>query len=283
MQIIDAQVHAYERDSPDRPWKGHLSGPPEVTGEQMIAAMDQAGIDAAVLTSPFSLYGYDPSYALSVAAQWPDRFAVVAPVDVTRPDADEYLEAWSANPLTVGLRVMALTGEAIAKLLSAPDSFFRALARNGQPLCLGCWGHIDEVGPLMRRHADVQFIIDHVGLYQPLEPPAPAEPFADLPKVLALAACENIAIKVTGVATLSHAPFPYADIWPALARVFDAFGIDRCMWGTDWTRATGYLTLDQAVQAMEVTPGLDAAELEALAGGTLRKILRWSPSYVGQP
>ena len=33
-----------------------------------------------------------------------------------------------------------------------------------------------------------QVVIDHLGLPQPFEPPAPAEPFADLPKLLALAA-----------------------------------------------------------------------------------------------
>ena len=32
MAIIDAQVHCYERDKPERPWHAVLPGPPEVTG-----------------------------------------------------------------------------------------------------------------------------------------------------------------------------------------------------------------------------------------------------------
>jgi len=38
--ILDSQVHAYERNHPSRPWFGTLYGPPEVTGDQMVAAMD---------------------------------------------------------------------------------------------------------------------------------------------------------------------------------------------------------------------------------------------------
>ena len=37
--------------------------------------------------------------------------------------------------------------------------------------------------------------------------------------------------------TLSREPYPFPDIWDPLARVFDAWGFDRCLWGTDWTRA----------------------------------------------
>ena len=40
MVTIDAQVHAYERDYPGRPWAAVLPGPPEVTGDDMVAAMD---------------------------------------------------------------------------------------------------------------------------------------------------------------------------------------------------------------------------------------------------
>jgi hypothetical protein len=64
MLTIDAQVHAYERNHPGRPWAGVLQGPPEVTGDQMVAAMDAVGVDGAILVSPFSLYRYDASYAL---------------------------------------------------------------------------------------------------------------------------------------------------------------------------------------------------------------------------
>ena len=83
MPTIDAQVHAYERNHPGRPWVGVLQGPPEVTGDQMVAAMDAVGVDGAILVSPFSLYRYDASYALEVHAKHPGRFA---PGQAGRPE-----------------------------------------------------------------------------------------------------------------------------------------------------------------------------------------------------
>ena len=61
MLTIDAQMHAYERNYPGRPWHGVLAGPPEVTGDQMVAEMDAAGVDGAILVSAFTMYRYDPS------------------------------------------------------------------------------------------------------------------------------------------------------------------------------------------------------------------------------
>jgi L-fuconolactonase len=40
----------------------------------------------------------------------------------------------------------------------------------------------------------------------------------------------------------------YPDIWDPLARVFDAWGFDRCLWGTDWTRAFAVVNYEQAVE-----------------------------------
>lgn len=278
MHIIDAQVHTYERNSPARPWKGRLAGPDEVTGEQMISAMDNAGVDAAVATSPSFLYGYDPSYALEVTARWPKRFAAVAPVDVERPDIEDFVAQWAVNPHAIGLRVMALVDSEMEKLVTGrADRFLHAVARHRQPLCVGCWGQLNKMGPVVRRHPDVQFVIDHLGLQPSLAPPAPPEPFSELPALLALAKFPNVAVKVTGVATLSHREFPYDDIWSPLMRVFHAYGISRCMWGTDWTRAVAFLSLDQAVKSMLAMPGITASERELLMGGSLRKIFRWNP------
>ena len=75
-----------------------------------------------------------------------------------------------------------------------------------------------------------------------------AQPWADLPKVLELAKRPNAVIKVSGACTLSREPYPYPDIWDPLARVFDLQGFDRCLWGTDWTRAFAVVNYEQAVE-----------------------------------
>ena len=43
MFMIDAQVQAYERGCPGRPWAAVLHGPPEVTGDSMVTALDAVG------------------------------------------------------------------------------------------------------------------------------------------------------------------------------------------------------------------------------------------------
>ena len=96
--------------------------------------------------------------------------------------------------------------------------------------------------------------------------------------LLALAVHDNVAVKISGACTLSREPFPYRDIWDPLGRVFDAFGFDRCMWGTDWTRAVNLLTYEQGVEAFRVTDRLSDSEKTALMGETLSKIYNWSPA-----
>ena len=140
---------------------------------------------------------------------------------------------------------------------------------------VACTGRLDQAGQLAARNPNTRLVIDHLGLPQPHEPPAPAQPFADLPKLLALAAHDNVAVKVSGACTLSHEPFPYQDIWDPLGRVFDAFGFDRCMWGTDWTRAVGLLTYEQGVEAFRVTDRLSEGDRATLMGETLSRIYDW--------
>jgi len=133
------------------------------------------------------------------------------------------------------------------------------------------------VAELAKRNPNTQIVIDHLGLEQPFAPPAPPNPWHELPKVLACAAQKNVAIKITGACTLSHEKFPYKDIWDPLGRIFDAYGLNRCMWGTDWTRAVNVLTYKEGVDAFRVTDRLSDSDRATLMGGSLEKIYGWSP------
>lgn len=278
MAIIDAQVHAYERDKPERPWTAALAGPPEVTGDDMVAAMDAVGVDGALLVSPWTMYRYDASYALDVYAAHPGRFAMVKPVDPADPDVAETIADWATTDGAVAVRIMMGHGFDAGPDPEGVDRVMKAAAKTNQPVNLLCWGKLPEIGVLAAAHPDTSIIIDHLGIEQPFAPPAPAEPFADLPNVLALAAHDNVTIKITGACTLSHDPYPYDDIWDPLARIFDAFGIDRCMWGTDWTRAVELLTYEQGVEPFRKTDRLSDGDRAALMGGTLSKVYGWAPS-----
>ncbi len=275
MPTIDSQVHAYDRDHPGRPWKAVLTGPPSATGEEMVAAMDAVGVDGALLVSPFTMYEYDASYALEVFAQHPTRFRLIKPVNPSDPAVVDTIEEWAATEGTVAIRVML---DRIPNADPADPGLNQVLetaARLSLPVNMLIWGHLDDVSTLAAKHPETSMVIDHLGLKQPFSPPAPPDSFGDLPGVVALAQYPNVSIKVSGACTLSHEPFPYPDIWDPLEQIFEAFGLDRCMWGTDWTRASELLTYEQGVEAFRVTDRLSDSDRAALMGGSLQTIYGW--------
>jgi predicted TIM-barrel fold metal-dependent hydrolase len=279
MLTIDAQVHAYEHNHPGRPWAGTLQGPAHVTGDEMVAAMDAVGVDGAILVSPFSMYRYDASYAIAVHAAHPGRFGLVKPVDSTDPAVADTIADWAATKGTVGIRVM-LNREGVSTDAADPglNRVLAAAAQHALPVNLMATGRLEQAALLAARNPNTSLVIDHLGLPQPHQPPAPAEPFAPLPKLLALATRDNVTVKISGACTLSHQPFPYKDIWDPLFRIFDAFGFKRCMWGTDWTRAVALLTFEQGVEAFRVTDRLSDGDRTALMGETLKRVYKWAPS-----
>src|SRR6266403_5775108 len=161
MMIIDAQVHAYERDHPGRPWAGVLTGPAEVTGDDMVAAMDAVGVDGAVLVSAFTMYGYDASYALEVHRQHPGRFGLVEPVDPSDPAVAETIADWAATPGTVGIRLMMNRGVSEDPADPGINRVLAAGARHGLPVNILCWGRLEQARALAAGNPDTAIVIDH--------------------------------------------------------------------------------------------------------------------------
>ena len=274
---IDSQVHAYERDSPERPWQGFLDGPDEVTGDDMVAAMDAVGVDGALLVSPYSMYRYDASYALEVYAKHPGKFGLIRPFNPESETIDEDMAEWTSTPGVVGARIMLTYGDYNDGSHPGLNAIAAAAGRAGVPVNIMSTNRMHVVAEIARRNPNTQLVIDHVGLEQPRHPPAPSEPWAGLDDVLAVAAHDNVAIKISGACTLAQQPFPYPDIWEPLGKMFEAFGLERCLWGTDWTRAIHVLTYEQGVEAFRVTDALSDSERAMLMGGALTKVYNWSP------
>ena len=277
MPIIDSQVHAYEANTPKRPWATVPNWPPHVTGDEMVAAMDAVGVDGAIFISAFSQYRYDGSYAVEVQKAHPGRFGIVKPVDPDNPSIDEVIAEWKRTPGTVGIRIMMPKEAKHQTGDPGLDRILRSAVKHDFPVNILFWGNLEAGTALIDRHPDTRFIIDHLGIVQPRTPPAPSEPWADLPKVLDLAKRRNAVIKVSGACTLSREPYPFNDIWDPLARVFDAWGLERCLWGTDWTRAYEVVNYAQAVTAFQVQGRLSESERAMLMGGAAAKAYGWSP------
>src|SRR5262249_50443986 len=276
MTIIDSQVHAYEANTSKRPWHSVPNWPDHVTGDEMVAAMDKVGVDSAILISPFSMYGYDASYAVEVQRAHPDRFAIVKPVDPDDPAVDDVIADWKQTSGAVGVRIIMKEAK---REPNAPglDRILRAAVKHDLPVNILCWGNVDAGTALIDHHPDTRFIIDHLAILQPRTPPAPSQPWTELPKVLDLAKRKNAVIKVSGACTLSKNPYRFPDTWDPRARAFAAWGLDRGFWGTDWTRAYAVVNYEQAVEPFFKTDRLSESERAMLMGGACAKAYRWSP------
>ena len=277
--IIDAQVHAYEANSPSRPWVNDEESRslPEATDEQTIATMDASGVDGAILVSTWVKYHDDTSYAEEVYARYPDRFRLVAPIDPAADGVEGRVERWTTVPGAVGFRILFMPRAEYGPDHPGVTSTFERASAAEMPVNVFSWGNLGAIETLASSHPDAQLVIDHCGMHQPLGRRKLEHPFADIDQVLALARHPNVAIKLTGVFSVSHQAFPYEDTWGPIAQLIDAFGVERSMWGTDWTRAVDLLTYEQGVEAFRVTDKLSDSDRETLMGGTLARIYKWTP------
>src|SRR5215831_14792674 len=157
MTIIDSQVHAYEANTPKRPWHSVPNWPDHVTGDEMVAAMDKVGVDGAIFISAFSMYRYDASYAVEVQRAHPSRFAIVKPVDPDNPAVADVVADWKNTPGTVGIRII-LTKEAKREPNDPGlDRILRAAVKHdtGQHTVLGqrgCGHGVDRPSPVYALH-----------------------------------------------------------------------------------------------------------------------------------
>ena len=274
---IDAQVHAYERNHPGRPWAARLSDPEEMTGDQMVAAMDAVGVDGAVLVSPITMYRYDPSYVLEVrpsiraGSAWSNRSTRAIPPSPKH----RRLEGEKG---TVGVRIL-LARRCLDRSRRSghqPGAGGGGTAfAGGEPVVHGPAG-TGRNGGRNPEHADRRSIIWAWCSRKSRRRQPSLGPICR--RCWRSRLHPNVVIKITGACTLSQEPFPYSDIWDPLCRIFDAFGLDRCLWGTDWTRAIKLLTYAEGVDAFRVADRLSDSDRTKLMGGTASRVYKWSPS-----
>jgi L-fuconolactonase len=285
-EIVDAQIGVWEAPTERYPWRApaptdgldmrvrdHMIGRTNSVVQAM-AAMAAVGVDAAVLNQS-AQYGDDLSYVLDAARSHPQTFASVPRLTPHTPDLLERMSAWRDQPGVVGGRVVLLGAQSVREFRAgAYEPLLTAAERHDLPICVFCPHLLAEVGAIARKYGDLTLIVDHLGLPQPpLMVPDP-EPFQALPKLLALAEYPNVSVKLSGAPTLSSEPFPFADVWPALLRLMDAFGPDRLLWASDYARVRDH-TYAEALGFVLYSDELSPDDKTAILGRTARRLLRW--------
>lgn len=232
--IIDAQIHIWPAETERTPWvRGgrDYAHAPEYSAHDALIAMNSIGVDRAVLVPP-SFHGDTNGYCLDAAADYPDRFCVFGRIDWATIDLPS-VERWRRSPGMRGMRIT--TSRRWEYQLAGPDLswFWAATANAGIPVMISPGDQVEQVGDIAKRYPGLLLILDRFGV-----PVAATDHEAGewLARAEALAACPNIAVKITGASQIFGERYPFERVQPAVYRMLDAYGRERVFWGSDLTR-----------------------------------------------
>ena len=275
MIIADSQVHIWGADTPQRPWPPgraqQAHRPRAFSKDDLLREMDAAGVGRVVIVPP-SWEGDRNDLALEAARLHPDRFAVMGRLAVEKPESRGLVAGWKRPPGMLGLRFTFHTALQKPWLTDGTaDWLWPAAERAGLPVMIFVPGSLPQAGRIAERHPGLKLVIDHLALSMTQKDDAA---FADLPDLLVLARCPNVAVKASALPCYSTEPYPYRGLHPHVRRVFDAFGPRRVFWGTDLTRLP--CTYREAITmfTQELT-WLSQADAEWVMGRAVCEWLGW--------
>ncbi len=267
----------------------------EYTPDGLIAEMDYAGVDAALLhTNP--MLGRDSAFQAECIAAFPGRLYSMAPVDEWRiaSEPDRVIEEIERAVRVHGLHAvkfnasLAYRGSGQPWSRGAYQPFWDAVAALNVPVffTLGAGpvlgyhadltqGYFDELGVLMDWmdcYPDTVCSITHGfpwrmfvggdrlvlpdGLWRPFENP-------------------NLSLEVCFPVRIGDLfDYPYREAWPALEEMAGRIGSGRLLWGTDMPFQNRFCTYRQSRDWIEkYADFLSEADLSAIMGGTAARIL----------
>jgi predicted TIM-barrel fold metal-dependent hydrolase len=262
-----------------------------VAVEMAREAMDSIGVDAALVFAR-------QDYMDACIARYPDRFAGARTLDYKAEDLEQQVADLRKRPGMLAsrnfvgnssdftLREEFATGQ--------PERLYTCCEEHQLPLFFSTNGWAHVLDSVAERHPGLTIIVDHLGVSQsPISPPRD-DPWDKLPGLLTIAKYPNVFVKFSGAPLLSKEPYPYKDAWPYLHQIVEAFGPERLMWGSDFTRlrwlpVTGALApraqwklYSDSLNFLRDTSELSAGDKEQMLGATLRRVLRWPRQQEGE-
>jgi predicted TIM-barrel fold metal-dependent hydrolase len=274
--IVDAQVHFWKANTPDWPWvPGARPQLPEpFTIERALPLMDEAGVDRVIIVPPTLNDRND--YALEAARRYPSRFGVMGRIPLQNPKSALLLPRWKEQPGMLGVRITFNSPETVAWLSNGTaDWFWPAAEKAGLTVMFLAIGMVSKFTPIAERHPGLQLIIDHMGVNTAIAKEG------KLPEAIgnavALAKYPNVSIKMSNLVNSSLEPYPFRDLKVHLRRVYDAFGPQRCHWGTDYTNAIARATWRQRITHItEELDFLSESDKDWIMGRSIMQRLKWS-------
>ena len=226
--FIDSHVHVWKTD-PAFPFAaGAHPSPADASVEMLLDLMHANNVSRTVLIQVIH-YKWDNSYLASVLKRFPGQFHGVCRVNPEDPAAPDQLTRLTQEQGFSGVRLSPAAGPAgdwITGPLMPP--LWRRCAQLKVPMTLLIpVTRLPQIHPLLDANPDLQVVIDHMADC-PLNQPA------QLQLLLALARYPHVFVKISHMWSLSSQPYPYPDAAAQVKQLYNTFGANRLMAGTDW-------------------------------------------------
>jgi predicted TIM-barrel fold metal-dependent hydrolase len=245
-RLFDIHPHIISADTvryPVTPLGGKRSDWSEhrpVDFEQLVAGMNEAGIDRAAIVHSSTTYGYDNSYLADAIAKHHDRFTGVFSVDVRDPDAPTRIRFWQGRGLS-GLRLFAAgsTVKASQDWIADPATYpaWRCCTELGIPVAISMRQEgLPCLVDVITRFPDVHLILDHL-LHVPM---ADGPPYTAAAGLFGMAQYPNVYLKLTS-AIIHRSRDGLATPESFFGKVLDSFGSARIAWGSNFPAVEGTL------------------------------------------
>ena len=236
--IVDTHLHVHSSDYDKYPMNEGKTVDEDGSAEYLNTKMAEAGVDKAVIVQPIH-YLFDNSYVADTLKNFPGKFAAMGLVNQFEPGAPERLETLVKEHGFSGLRIHLSKPDHPSMWAGADQD---AIWDKAAELGAGFISHgpstlYPDIEPIVARHPDVPLALDHNGGAPRIEEP----PYPGMQPVLNLAKYPNVYVKL--IPHKEQEEFPYKDSHDGFKRIFDAFGPQRLMWGTNFPgveRQTGY-------------------------------------------
>jgi predicted TIM-barrel fold metal-dependent hydrolase len=196
--------------------------------------------------------------------------AIVAYSNLKDPDVEREIEAHlEASPLTRGIRDFS-EGDYLVD--PSFERGYAKLAKYGLVCDLDCfWENMYKARDLSQRHPDVPMVLDHAGF--PLER---TDEYFESWKggITTLAEAESAWCKISGLG-MGDNDWTVDSLRPWVLHCIEAFGVERCFFGTNWPVDRMYSTYGQVIDAYaEIIQGFSRDEQVALFSGNAEKLFR---------
>jgi L-fuconolactonase len=274
--IVDIHPHIVSTDTkryPPTPLFGiqsDWSKERKANVEDLLAAMDDAGVAKTAIVHASTVYGFDNSLVADAVARFPQRCTAVGSIDMLEPDAVGVAKAWIVRGLT-GFRIFTggSTKSVDASTLDDKRAYpvWELCGERGISICVQTNASgIPPTIALAKRFPKVPIIVDHFA--RPDVSGGP--PYAAAAPLMSLASLPNVYLKLTPVA-LGRIEQDKADTHAFLAKVVAEFGSSRIAWGSNWPNSPGMMK-EHVMAAKAALAALSEADRDAILGGTALRL-----------